>query len=514
MLILTLIISSVLLSCNHKVKPDVTPEAYLEKMLNNPRIQGQYTGEGFCWQARVGMNQFLNNFEITDDLNWLDAGVKYFDYLISRMDTDPDGYRGWIGSFGRGEQVFFSDALVGDAILITEFLDFAILVLEDEDLRSKYAEKANSYMDLAKKDFVEKWDKRGSWYEDGPYASYVSGKRFVIRDSIKVWVESNRPRMSNPFNKLFDAAQVSLRLYRITGDKFYWNKAEKIFFTAKCHFQYFDDHYCWNYYEPLTPGDIDLGRNTTRHWVGVHPWRTGYQASEVDKIVEAYHYGMVFDEQDIRRIINTNLKVMWNGDRANPEYINSNGLGADKDTSGLASFRRTNGHSNRYKNEGQLWTGLLDFDQTVRDLYELRFRDGKNMEERLNYEKTIKRNPPSFARKYAKGDVNITPVSFTESRDIYCAVAIPHRFKAGEKTILCCKSMRSGELQIDLVSLSGEKIKNIYKGTIEGSKEIGWRGIILPWDGKDQDTGSAYVGEYRIRWTIGSGYREFPVKII
>ena len=73
--------------------------------------------------------------------------------------------------------------------------------------------------------------------------------------------------------------------------------------------------------------------------------------------------------------------------------------------------------------------------------------------------------------------------------------------------------MISGELQIDLVSLSGEKIKNLYKGPIEGTKEIGWRGVIIPWDGKDPATGSPYNGEYRIRWTLGDGYREFPVNI-
>ncbi len=39
----------------------------------------------------------------------------------------------------------------------------------------------------------------------------------------------------------------------------------------------------------------------------------GIRASEVGKIIQAYHYGLVFDETDIKRIINTNLKgnVEW-----------------------------------------------------------------------------------------------------------------------------------------------------------------------------------------------------------
>jgi hypothetical protein len=73
--------------------------------------------------------------------------------------------------------------------------------------------------------------------------------------------------------------------------------------------------------------------------------------------------------------------------------------------------------------------------------------------------------------------------------------------------------MISGELLIDLVTPSGEKIKNLFKVPIEGTKEIGWRGLILTWDGTDPDTKSICKGDYRIRWTLGEGYREFPVTI-
>src|SRR5205085_11756459 len=120
------------------------------------------------------------------------------------------------------------------------------------------------------------------------------------------------------------------RLYRLTGNTFYRDRSQKIFFTVKSHFQYFDDHYCWNYFDPLTPGDVDLEKKDTRHGVWVHPWRSGYQARDVEKIVEAYHCGIVLDERDIRRIINTNLNVTWNKYTVKPKLLNSTGLGVDK----------------------------------------------------------------------------------------------------------------------------------------------------------------------------------------
>jgi hypothetical protein len=304
-----------------------------------------------------------------------------------------------------------------------------------------------------------------------------------------------------------DAGQVCLRLYRITGDKIYRDRAEKIFFTAKSHFQYFDNHYCWNYFEPLYPGDVDLEKKDTRHGVWVHPWRSGYQAGEVEKIAEAYHYGIVFDEQDIKRIINTNLNVMWNKDTINPRFISSNGLGADFDTTGIAAFQKTWGHSNVTKNSGELWTGLLDFDQRIRDLYELRFKNDQESNEYLSYKNTVLINPPAFTRKYVKGEVAVPEVNFTESKDLYLATVLPHIVTKGGKSIIICKSWIPGELQIDVYSTEGKKVSSLYRGKI--SEGI----FIITWDGKDPAKKATYKGDYKIRWTIGNGYREFPIVI-
>ena len=64
--------------------------------------------------------------------------------------------------------------------------------------------------------------------------------------------------------------------------------------------------------------------------------------------MDAYHSGVVYDERDMRRILATNLKVMWNGSFDAPAYRNSNG--------------------NATNTAGALWTALADFDDTVRRL--------------------------------------------------------------------------------------------------------------------------------------------------
>lgn len=286
----------------------------------------------------------------------------------------------------------------------------------------------------------------------------------------------------------------------------YRDRAVKIFLTAKSHFQFFDNHYCWNYFDPLYPGDVDLEKKTTRHGVWVHPWRSGYQAGEVEKIVDAYHHGIVFDEQDIKRIINTNLQVMWNKDKKNPKFFNSNGLGADGDTSGLAGFQQAYGESNAIKNGGELWTGLLDFDQRIRDLYELRF-DNKDSMDYLQYKNAVLAHPPSFKRKYVKDSVIIPVVNFSESKELNLATVLPHIITSTKKSIIICQSWIPGDLSIDLYSTEGKKINGLYQGKINAGL------FMMEWDGKDPLKKETYKGDYKIRWTIGTGFREFPVVI-
>lgn len=486
---------------------DTTPEELYQKSINNPGFEKSPDGEGFCWQARGAMNQFISYYKLSKNTEWLDAGIKYYDFLVDKMKTSPDGYKGWVGAY-LSDKKYWQDVLVGDALITEGLLNFSILVLEDKDLKSQYKAKADEYVQLAEKHFAEKYDARGTWVDDGPYGAYIGSNQFLKPGDLSKWVTRpgvSEAGMSPPFNKQMDAGLVFLLLHRATGKKQYHTRAEKIYLTTKMHFKFYDDHYSWNYWEPLIPTDVDLERKETRHGVWVHPWRSGYTAREVGQIVEAYHYGVVFDKTDIQRLINTNLKVMWNQDRQNPKFISSSGQGAEMDTTGRAGFRKRYGHSSEFKNSGELWTSLLDFDQTIRDLYEVRFKD-KNSPGYIRYQNTTLKNPPSFERHHAKGNIKVPDVKFTESKDLYMASVLPHNVKKDQQAIIICKSWNPGELKIDLYSAKGKKLANLHTENIKGEKTI-----VHTWDGKDPVSGKAYKGEYKVRWSINDGYREFPV---
>ncbi len=45
--------------------PNTTPEEAYQRAINNPAFTTSAKGEGFCWQARGGLDQFSRGYEAT-----------------------------------------------------------------------------------------------------------------------------------------------------------------------------------------------------------------------------------------------------------------------------------------------------------------------------------------------------------------------------------------------------------------------------------------------------------------
>jgi len=473
-----------------------TPNGLYERMINYGHVKND-KGEGFCWHARVGMDSYLDNYMITKNTEWLDAGVKYYDFLIGKMDIGPDGYKGWIGEY-MYDNKYWIDSHVGDAILLSAMLDFSDYVLSNKDLKNKYKDKAMKYVEIAKRDLIEKCDKRGTWKEDGPIGGYTSYSQYMEPGNLKEWKygkEVIKSGLSHPFNKQNDMGLVCLRLFRITHDKFYHDRAEKIFLRMKRQLQLNDNHYEWNYWEPLGIWDYDANKKSLNHWVGINP-SAGYQSREVGQMVDAYHNGIVFDETDIKRLINTHLYVMWNKDKVKPAFTNSN------------VAHQSDQRQKEKKPTGTLWTALLDFDQTIRELYEAELKDApKNSTEYLYYYNITAKTPVSFKRKYAREPVKLPVVNKSECKDIRMAGVIPCVITKGEKAVLVDFAWKRGDLAIDLYSANGkDKIAGLFKGNKPEDN-------LIEWDGTDPEKKINFKGDYRVRWTLGNEYREFPIRI-
>jgi len=495
----------------------VSPEVFYQELISNPHLETNNNGEPFAWHASGG-ESFVAGYKVWKDTAWLDFAVKYYDFLLDHMKATPDGYKGMLGRNFRHS--LWNDEEVSDALILNQILPFSELVLNDSALKKTYGSAAQRYVDYAKINVIEKWDSRGLWHEIGEYGDYIFSSQFVDPKNVDQWVvdrKNGSAGMSQKFNIANKLGVTNIFLYRITGDESYRDKAEKLFYRLKSDFQLIEDHYHWHYWMPFYEGDVFFDTKSLIHWTAVHPFRPGYQSTEVGQIVEAYHNGIVFSALDIQRIINTNLKVMWNGDFENPSFDNSNGEKAAKSKL-AADFQKSHSGSGAQANKGTLWSSLKDFDPTIRTLYEKTMANPTHNKARIQaayYEKFVKPTEPSFERHHSDTlKVVEKETLFGTSAALVIAKVIPHIIESGTPAVILTKSIQTGPLTIDLYTADGKTLlQSLYEGDIEGNGD-GQKGFrMVQWDGTDSTGKSSLSGDYRVRWTFPDGYRDYAIQI-
>jgi len=457
------------------------------------------TGEQFGWNINWYLGPVLHHCDSGSD-DWMAPIESILNKLADKMATGPDGYKGFIGPYIYNEHEVWCDVHVGDAILIKHLLHFAAIVHKNPALKGKYGKSARRFVNIARRDLIEKWEKRGTFIVDGQFAGYAEWNKFCKPGNMAEWFIEDHARGEGvpfpclPFNKSMEMAYCMLQLYEITGEKMYKEKAEKVFNRFKAGMNPYKNGYTWNYWEPISKKDVNI--HSTRnekilsHWVGTHPYRD-YQAGEVEMIVYAYNLGVTFTDSDIRRIINTNLNFMWNGDRLNPQWANSN--------SKLPGYVKPAPSETYPTTAGTCWTALAQFDSTIL------FLSAAGRRAKPDYSATI-----GFVRKYAPKAKPEEPAwmkGVKESEGQMEAIVIPAVVPAGESTVILHKA--DGEMS------SADIFVRPLKGgkeTLITTQQMG-NGIQLfyDWDGKID--GKRTKGEYVIIWKYRGGERAYPVTL-
>jgi len=65
------------------------PQAFYEKVLRNGNLQKFPRGENFCWHAAYDLHRFVEGYHAFSDTAWLDCGVRYYEFLVGKMDVGP-----------------------------------------------------------------------------------------------------------------------------------------------------------------------------------------------------------------------------------------------------------------------------------------------------------------------------------------------------------------------------------------------------------------------------------------
>ena len=464
---------------------------------------GGATGESWAWVMNYYLGPVLRNCE-QDPANWIEETEIILNMLADKMAVAPDKYKGFIGPYIYNETEHWCDVHVGDAILVMHMLHFSRIVDKDPVLKEKYHRSALRFINIGKKDLIEKWEKRGTFVMDGSFAGYREWNSFCKPGNMNEWYANERPRgqeaeaPSLPFNKAMDMAHCMLQIYALTGEGEYKEKAEKIYNRVKAGMNPYQDAYTWNYWEPVSPEDINV--HSTRnerilsHWVGTHPYRD-YQDGEVSKIVYAYDMGVTFTEPDIRRLVNTNLSMMWNGDKENPEWANSD--------SKLPGYTKAPPSEAYPTTAGIYWNALSRFDSTICYLS----ATARNKNNKIQNPQCV----IDFTRRYAPSVSVSEPAwmeGIKESAGQTEAIVIPSVVPSGENTVILSKALAP-------MSLLEIYVRPLQGGTpvlITTQKMGNGVQLFYIWDGKIN--GQRVPGEYVIIWKYRDGERAYPVTLM
>jgi hypothetical protein len=211
--------------------------------------------------------------------------------------------------FDRVEFAQAAQYMVHDATALAPALKFVRDVKQNPALAATvydgaktYGAMADKFLPIAEK-IVAKWD--------ACYRPIAPDKGvYVCPDDESLTI----PGQSLPHNQYGKMAQVMMHLYKITGKAEYRDRATAMLTLFKSKLETRTrasdgkQYYCWRYSDSILPDENRQG--------GIQD--VSHAALEIDIVITAFEYGLVFDEADMRLFANTFLVSVWNGDPANP----------------------------------------------------------------------------------------------------------------------------------------------------------------------------------------------------
>ena len=311
--------------------------------------------EELGWLVSPFLDGFYYGYLATRETKWVERLVDWADSCIRRAVKEPDGYLGWPKVSDQTEG-FDYDSMLGEAMILRPMVLMADQILKTPALKAPWGGKASSYLELAERTF-EKWDRRDSW-RDCTLGGLWVVQYFGMDPGTGQWTEGFARRkseaFSHPDNKENLIALWLIGMFDVTGKTIYRERAEKWWQLMRSRMRTRDDgkYFVWDYWDPAGSWDYKPD-GKTKHWVGVHP-NGGYYAIDLEGIVAAYQHNLVFQREEIDRLIATNRDFMWNQQVAAAKFQRIDGGPADP----------------RWPNSpGVLWNALLPYDETLRKIF-------------------------------------------------------------------------------------------------------------------------------------------------
>lgn len=198
------------------------------------------------------------------------------------------------------------DSVVHDGMMTMPIARFIKIVFSDEKLKERYGETAEAYLVFLERHFFEKWMSEPT---KGRPARWVE---FPDECGLYVWEPTSYRKKctSLPMNQYTAFGRTIIKMWQTTKEEKYLDSATKMAKMVKSLLRVKDDAYWWYYSEHVADWD---GRKKPPFIEHTH-----YADMDVGFIIDAYEAGIVFDEEDMHRLTNTFINVMWNGSLDEP----------------------------------------------------------------------------------------------------------------------------------------------------------------------------------------------------
>ncbi len=278
-----------------------------ESRYDNPHSGLYHRSKGAPgWSEAYTLRAYLAMYRAKKDTKWLDYMVVRIDNLIGEMRDVPDwceecwsgykdGFKGW-GTVRYTEQ--YDEFMVHDGHTCVPMARFVKLVYSDAALHQNYKPKADHYLSALENHIIAKWHANwnanrgtdGSLREWGGFKHLPHNQYLAFGTLLLVLHEIAQSPHYTPSNPAFP--------------DFYLQEATEMaqFFKDDLRYLQEEDAYLWDYMKD--------GRRED----------TGHANLDIEFAIRAYHLGIVFDQQDMRRFASTFINVLWNQDEAKPEF--------------------------------------------------------------------------------------------------------------------------------------------------------------------------------------------------
>jgi hypothetical protein len=318
---------------------------------------GEYVVE-FSTLGRYAVRN-LSNFQILHSGTFASGaiieGIPGVSVAISGAPEPGDKFR--IESRGV-DQIEYA---VHEGMVLYPIAQFIEIALRDPTQRTCYETKARAYLKLIEDRILRKQERY--WLD---MTDRGGGYRFTENRS------EQYPNRLLPHNQYLALGRVWLVLKDLSDNPLYLDRAIRMATYFKQNLRRTGDAYTWNYWDWIEGGMEGHSRTED----------TSHGHIDVSFAVEAWNRGVVFIDQDMRRLTRTLLDQMWNGSMQDPNV----GAQVDSKVGSSATFIG--------------WADLCAYDPKVFDLMWVLYR--KNGEPAL-YAPTLALGWAMLHKSHLKG---------------------------------------------------------------------------------------------------------------